>query len=241
MSPQQAILEVTDANVFYGAIHALRDVSLRVNEGEIVTMIGANGAGKTTTLATVCSLMRPKTGSVRYRGKDSTRLTPHELARQGLVMAPEGRGIFPNLSVDENLRLGAFNRKDKDQIRKDMLNAYEVFPRLEERRKQKGGTLSGGEQQMLAIARALMAKPQLLLLDEPSLGLAPLIVQTIFDTIDRVNKEGVTILLVEQNANIALKHSHRAYVIEAGEVAIEGESAALLKDPRVKAAYLGEG
>jgi len=240
MTDTAPILEVTDANVFYGAIHALRDVSLRVMPGEVVTMIGANGAGKTTTLATICALLRPRSGKVTYQGRDITRASTFELVRSGLVMAPEGRGIFPNLSVEENLTLGAYSRKDKDTIRKDLQRGYDIFPRLAERRKQKGGTLSGGEQQMLAIARALMSQPKLLLLDEPSLGLAPLIVQTIFDTIDLVNKEGVTILLVEQNAMIALKHSHRAYVIEAGSVAIEGESAALLKDPRVKAAYLGE-
>jgi branched-chain amino acid transport system ATP-binding protein len=235
------ILEVTDVNVFYGAIHALRDVSLRVMPGEVVTLIGANGAGKTTTLATICGLLRPRTGTVLYQGKDVTRTGAAELVHRGLVMAPEGRGIFPALSVEENLTLGAYCQKDRAAERQDRARAFEIFPRLAERRKQKGGTLSGGEQQMLAIARALMARPRLLLLDEPSLGLAPLIVQTIFETIDAVNREGVTVLLVEQNANIALKHSHRAYVIESGSVAIEGSSRELLTDPRIKAAYLGEG
>jgi len=237
----EPVLELNDINVYYGAIHALRDVSLTVNEGEVVTLIGCNGAGKTTTLTTICGLMRTRTGSVRYRGQDVTSAATHKLVKQGLVMAPEGRGIFPNLSVEENLRIGAYARSDKPGVEKDLKHAYEIFPRLEERKRQKGGTLSGGEQQMLAIARSLMSQPKVLLLDEPSLGLAPLIVQTIFETIDKVNKEGVTILLVEQNARIALKHSDRAYVIESGEISIEGNSADLLTDPRVKAAYLGEG
>jgi branched-chain amino acid transport system ATP-binding protein len=235
------ILELNDINVYYGAIHALRGVTLSVRQGEVVTLIGANGAGKTTTLATACGLMRSRTGSVRYAGTDIGKAATHELVAQGLVMAPEGRGIFPNLSVEENLRIGAYACKDKAAIEISLQHGYEIFPRLAERKKQKGATLSGGEQQMLAIARSLMSQPRLLLLDEPSLGLAPLIVQTIFETIDRVNKEGVTILLVEQNARIALKHSHRAYVIESGEITMEGESARLLDDPRVKAAYLGEG
>jgi branched-chain amino acid transport system ATP-binding protein len=241
LAATSAILELADVNVYYGAIHALKGVSLTVAEGEVVTLIGANGAGKTTTLATICGLMRPKAGSVTYRGRDISRTATHELVAQGLVMAPEGRGIFPNLTVDENLRIGAYAVKDKAAIARSLAHGYEIFPRLAERKKQKGGTLSGGEQQMLSIARSLMSQPKLLLLDEPSLGLAPLIVQTIFATIDRVNKEGVTILLVEQNARIALKHSHRAYVIENGEIGIQGNSADLLSDPRVKAAYLGEG
>jgi branched-chain amino acid transport system ATP-binding protein len=241
LAATDSILELTNVDVYYGAIHALKSVSLAVAQGEVVTLIGANGAGKTTTLATICGLMRPKTGAVRYRGADITRVPTHELVREGLVMAPEGRGIFPNLTVEENLRIGAYSCKDKAAIERNLKHGFEIFPRLAERRKQKGGTLSGGEQQMLAIARSLMSQPKLLLLDEPSLGLAPLIVQTIFQTIDRVNKEGVTILLVEQNARIALKHSHRAYVIESGEISIEGKSADLMNDPRVKAAYLGEG
>ena len=237
----EPVLQLADVNVFYGAIHALKGVSLTVAEGEVVTLIGANGAGKTTTLATICGLMRPKTGALTYRGRDITRVATHELVSQGLVMAPEGRGIFPNLTVEENLRIGAYACKDKVAIARNLAHGYEIFPRLAERKKQKGGTLSGGEQQMLSIARSLMSQPKLLLLDEPSLGLAPLIVQTIFATIDRVSKEGVTILLVEQNARIALKHSHRAYVIESGEISIDGKSADLMNDPRVKAAYLGEG
>jgi branched-chain amino acid transport system ATP-binding protein len=236
----ERILELSNINVYYGAIHALRDVSLHVDAGEVVTLIGANGAGKTTTLSTICGLMRSKGGDVRYMGESIASEHTYKLVSRGLVMAPEGRGIFPNLSVEENLKLGAYARSDKDGIASDLANAYEVFPRLGERKRQKGGTLSGGEQQMLSIARALMAQPKLLLLDEPSLGLAPLIVQTIFETIDRINRKGVTILLVEQNANIALKHSHRAYVIESGTIEIEGRSDQLRTDPRVKAAYLGE-
>ncbi|MBZ0136529.1 MAG: ABC transporter ATP-binding protein [Planctomycetes bacterium] len=234
------ILELDDINVYYGAIHALKGISLKVEQGEVVTLIGTNGAGKTTTLATICGLMRSKTGTLKYAGQDISKCATHRLVCDGLVMAPEGRGIFPNLTVGENMRIGAYACKDKVAIEKNLAHGYEVFPRLAERKRQKGGTLSGGEQQMLAIARSLMSQPKLLLLDEPSLGLAPLIVKTIFETIDRVNKDGVTILLVEQNANIALKHSDRAYVIESGEIAIEGKSADLLIDPRVKAAYLGE-
>ncbi len=234
------ILELDGINVFYGAIHALRDVSLHVNAGEVVSLIGANGAGKTTTLATICGLLRARTGGVHYAGEEVSRVPTHRLVERGLVMAPEGRGIFPNLTVEENLKIGAYARKDKPAVAADLAQAYDIFPRLAERKRQKGGTLSGGEQQMLSIARALMSAPKLLLLDEPSLGLAPLIVQTIFETIDRVNEQGVTILLVEQNANIALKHSHRAYVIESGSIEIQGASAELRNDPRVKAAYLGE-
>lgn len=236
----EAILELKSINVFYGAIHALRNVSLHVNAGEVVTLIGANGAGKTTTLATICGLLRARSGEVRYAGQDISSAQTHRLVESGLVMAPEGRGIFPNLTVEENLRIGAYARKDKPAVASDLAHAYDIFPRLAERKRQKGGTLSGGEQQMLSIARALMSAPKLLLLDEPSLGLAPLIVQTIFETIDRVNEKGVTILLVEQNANIALKHSHRAYVIESGCIEIEGASTELRSDPRVRAAYLGE-
>jgi branched-chain amino acid transport system ATP-binding protein len=236
----EAMLELVDLNVYYGAIHALRGVSLRVNPGEVVTLIGANGAGKTTTLAAACGLLKSRTGDVRYAGASIAGVPTHQLVARGLVMAPEGRGIFPALSVEENLRLGAYSRRDKPAIEKDLQRGFDIFPRLAERKRQKGGTLSGGEQQMLAIARALMARPKLLLLDEPSLGLAPLIVQTIFETIDTISKEGVTILLVEQNANIALKHSHRAYVIESGSIEFAGTSAELRSDPRVKAAYLGE-
>ena len=237
----QPVLELHDINVYYGAVHALRGVSLDVHEGEVVTLIGGNGAGKTTTLATICGLLRPRSGRVFYRDEEITAAPTHGLVARGLVMAPEGRGIFPNLTVEENLLIGAYARRDKAAIRADMQRGFELFPRLAERKKQKGGTLSGGEQQMLSIARALMARPMMLLLDEPSLGLAPLVIQTIFSTIDRINKDGVTILLVEQNANVAFKHSHRAYVMETGEIQFSGPSAELARDSRVKAAYLGEG
>ncbi|KAA0207775.1 ABC transporter ATP-binding protein [bacterium] len=235
----EPLLIVEKVDVYYGAVQALRGVSLQVHEGEVVTLIGCNGAGKTTTLNTICGLLRPRLGRVLYQGNDISRRPAHELVRQGLVMAPEGRGIFPNLTVAENMDLGAFTRSDKAGIAADLERGYALFPRLRERINQKAGTLSGGEQQMLAIARALMARPRLLLLDEPSLGLAPLLVKTIFETIDRINGEGVSILLVEQNANAALKHSRRAYVLQSGEICQEGSSEALRDDPAVRAAYLG--
>lgn len=236
----QPLLQVDSIDVFYGAVQALRAVSLTVNAGEVVTLIGGNGAGKTSTLAAICGLLRPARGHISYCGEDIAKTPTHELVRKGLVMAPEGRGIFPNLTVAENMDLGAFTRSDKPGIRADLERGYTLFPRLRERAKQKAGTLSGGEQQMLAIARALMARPKLLLLDEPSLGLAPLLVKTIFATIDLINAEGVSILLVEQNANAALKHSKRAYVLQTGEICKSGESEALRNDPAVRAAYLGE-
>jgi len=236
----QPLLQVDSIDVFYGAVQALRAVSLTVNAGEVVTLIGGNGAGKTSTLAAICGLLRPARGHISYCGEDIAKTPTHELVRKGLVMAPEGRGIFPNLTVAENMDLGAFTRSDKPGIRADLERGYTLFPRLRERAKQKAGTLSGGEQQMLAIARALMARPKLLLLDEPSLGLAPLLVKTIFATIDLINAEGVSILLVEQNANAALKHSTRAYVLQTGEICKSGESEALRNDPAVRAAYLGE-
>ena len=236
----EALLTVESIDVFYGAVQALRGVSLTVNAGEVVTLIGSNGAGKTTTLNAVCGLVRPRAGRVLYRAVDIARTPTHELVKQGLVMAPEGRGIFPNLTIAENMDLGAYTRSDKAGIKADAERGYTLFPRLKERINQKAGTLSGGEQQMLAIARALMARPKLLLLDEPSLGLAPLLVKTIFDTIDAINKEGVSILLVEQNANAALKHSKRAYVLQTGTICKQGDSEALRTDPAVRAAYLGE-
>ncbi len=236
----EPLLSVESIDVFYGAVQALRAVSLSVNAGEVVTLIGSNGAGKTTTLNAICGLARPRAGRVLYRGADIAKTPTHELVKQGLVMAPEGRGIFPNLTIAENMDLGAYTRSDRAGIKADAERGYTLFPRLKERINQKAGTLSGGEQQMLAIARALMARPKLLLLDEPSLGLAPLLVKTIFDTIDAINKEGVSILLVEQNANAALKHSKRAYVLQTGSVVKEGESEALRNDTAVRAAYLGE-
>jgi branched-chain amino acid transport system ATP-binding protein len=235
-----ALLELEAVDVHYGAIHALRGVSFRVTEGEIVTLIGANGAGKTTTLRAVSGMLKPSAGKIRYQNEEIGGFKPHKLVARGLCHAPEGRGIFPNLTVTENLRLGAFLRRDTIEIAKDEERGYTLFPRLKERRTQPAGTLSGGEQQMLAIARALMARPKLLLLDEPSLGLAPQIVETIFAIIQEVNKAGVTILLVEQNAHLALGIAHQAYVLETGSVVQSGTGAALLKSPEIRKAYLGE-
>ena len=235
-----ALLELTGVDVHYGAIHALRGVSFKVTEGEIVTLIGANGAGKTTTLRSVSGMLKPTAGSIRYQNEEIAGLKPHKLVARGLCHAPEGRGIFPNLTVTENLRLGAFLRRDSAEIAKDEEKGFGLFPRLKERRSQSAGTLSGGEQQMLAIARALMARPKLLLLDEPSLGLAPQIVETIFAIIQEINKAGVTILLVEQNAHLALGIAHQACVLETGSVVQSGTGAELLKSPEIRKAYLGE-
>jgi branched-chain amino acid transport system ATP-binding protein len=234
-----AILEVRDLNVSYGAIKALKGVSLSLSEGEIVTLIGANGAGKTTTLRAIMGLVPASGGEVRYRG-EPTRSTPtHRLVRQGLVLVPEGRIVFANLTVQENLEMGAYARRDSG-IASDFEKVYTLFPRLKERLKQTAGTLSGGEQQMLAIGRALMSKPRVLLLDEPSLGLAPIVVHAIFEAIEEIHRAGVPVLLVEQNANAALRHSKRAYVLETGTVALEGTSAEVAANPKVKEAYLGE-
>lgn len=235
-----ALLEVSNLGVKYGAIQALHSVSLRVEPGEIVTLIGSNGAGKTTTLRTISGLVRGVSGSkVVFDGTDITKMAPHEIVKRGLVQSPEGRGVFPQMSVAENLELGAFTRTDRAGIEKDRERGLTLFPRLRERLKQPAGTLSGGEQQMLAMARALLARPKLLLLDEPSLGLAPQVVQTIFKIIGEINREGVTVLLVEQNANMALKVAHRAYVLEVGRVTMEGEAAVLAKSDDVRRAYLG--
>jgi branched-chain amino acid transport system ATP-binding protein len=234
------VLTLTDVNVFYGAIHALRGVSLTVGRGEVVTLIGANGAGKSTTLRAITGLLTPRSGSIKFQGEEITGLPPHKLVGRGIAMAPEGRGIFANLTVLENLEIGAYLVKDKARIRQDMERGFTLFPRLKERMKQHAGTLSGGEQQMLAIARALMSRPSLLLLDEPSLGLAPLVCHTIFATIDEITAAGTTVLLVEQNANAALKHSQRAYVLETGAVAFSGTAADVAADPRVREAYLGD-
>jgi branched-chain amino acid transport system ATP-binding protein len=235
-----ALLELDAVDVHYGAIHALKGVSFQVTEGEIVTLIGANGAGKTTTLRAVSGMLKPSAGSIRYQNDEIAGLKPHKLVARGLCHAPEGRGIFPNLSVTENLRLGAFLRRDSAGIAEDEERGFSLFPRLKERRSQSAGTLSGGEQQMLAIARALMAKPKLLLLDEPSLGLAPTVVEKIFSIIQEINKAGVTILLVEQNAHLALGIAQKAYVLETGTVVQSGTGAALLKSPEIRKAYLGE-
>lgn len=234
------MLTLENISVNYGAIEALTDISLNVNQGEVVTLIGANGAGKTTTLRTITGLLEPKSGRIVYEGKKISGMSPHKLVPMGIAMSPEGRGVFANLTVRENLEMGAYIRNDKKSIADDMERGFALFPRLKEREQQKSGTLSGGEQQMLAIARALMSRPRLLLLDEPSLGLAPLLVHTIFEAIDRIRAEGATILLVEQNANAALHHSDRAYVLETGRIVMQGISKELAQDPRVKEAYLGE-
>ncbi|MDQ3801240.1 MAG: ABC transporter ATP-binding protein [Acidobacteriota bacterium] len=234
------MLTLENVSVSYGAIEALTGISLHVEQGEVVTLIGANGAGKTTTLRTITGLLEPKSGRVVYEGREINGVPAHRLVPMGMVMSPEGRGVFANLSVRENLEMGAYIRKDKAGIAKDMERGFRMFPRLKEREQQKAGTLSGGEQQMLAMARALMSRPRLLLLDEPSLGLAPLVVHTIFEAIEEIRGEGTTILLVEQNANAALHHSDRAYVLETGRIVMEGDSKTLANDPRVKEAYLGE-
>ena len=234
------MLTLENVNAYYGGIHALRDVSLRVDAGEVVTLIGANGAGKSTTLRAITGLLTPRSGRIRFEGVDIIGTPAHQLVARGISMAPEGRGIFANLTVLENLEMGAYRVRDQARIRHDIERAFTLFPRLRERIKQRSGTLSGGEQQMLAIARALMSRPKLLLLDEPSLGLAPLVCHTIFMTIDEIKAAGTTVLLVEQNANAALKHSDRGYVLETGAVTLEGSAAAIAGDPRVREAYLGE-
>jgi branched-chain amino acid transport system ATP-binding protein len=239
-APDTPMLTLDRVNVFYGAIHALRNVSLTVNSGEVVTLIGANGAGKSTTLRAITGLLTPKSGGVRFEDQDITGCPAHKLVARGISMAPEGRGVFANLTVLENLEMGAYLTKNKATIRRDLDRGFTLFPRLKERTKQRAGTLSGGEQQMLSIARALMSHPKLLLLDEPSLGLAPLVCHTIFSTIDEIKAEGTTVLLVEQNANAALKHSDRGYVLETGEVILEGSAAEIAGNPRVREAYLGE-
>lgn len=233
------MLEMIDVNVYYGAVHALKGISLKVNEGEIVTLIGANGAGKTTTLKTISGVLKPKVGKVTFDGKDLSKVNASNMVSLGMAHVPEGRRIFANMSIMENLEMGAFSRKDKAEIKKDYGKIFDTFPRLLERKNQMAGTLSGGEQQMLAIGRALMSRPKLLLLDEPSMGLAPLVVKQIFSIIEDINKNGTTVLLVEQNASMALKVAHRAYVIQNGYVEMEGDASELLNDESVKSAYLG--
>src|SRR5438046_6021079 len=234
-----AMLELEDVHTFYGNIEALKGISLTVEEGEIVTLIGSNGAGKSTTLRAISGLTPPRVGSIRFKGKNIGETPPQEIVRMGISLSPEGRHIFPRMSVRENLDLGAYLRKDSNGIGQDMDRVYELFPRLKEREKQKAGTMSGGEQQMLAIGRALMAQPKLLLLDEPGLGLAPILVERIYESIAEINKQGTTILLVEQNANFALEVSNRGYVLETGTIAVTDESHALLENPEVQRAYLG--
>ncbi len=236
-----AMLEVEQIRAAHGAIEVLHGISLKVQVGEIVTLIGANGAGKTTTLTCISGLHKPKAGKITFEGKDLLPLPAHQIVTCGIAHCPEGRRVFPRLSVAENLALGAYIRDDKDGIRQDLEKIFGLFPVLLERRAQLAGTLSGGEQQMLAVGRAMMIRPRLLLLDEPSLGLAPLIVQRIFDVILELNRQGTTILLVEQNARMALKIASRAYVLETGSVIAEGTGAELLADPKVQAAYLGDG
>ncbi|WP_022666681.1 ATP-binding cassette domain-containing protein [Desulfospira joergensenii] len=237
----QPILELKNVHSGYGSIKALKGVSLKVIPGEIVAIIGANGAGKSTTLMTICGIVSAEKGEIFYEGQRINKVSPEKLPTMGLCQVPEGRRIFPRLSVEENLILGAFYRNDKEGIAKDIQHAYDLFPILGERRRQEGGTLSGGEQQMLAIARALMTKPKLLLLDEPSLGLAPIIIQQIFDIIATINREeGTTILLVEQNANLALQAASRGYVVETGEITLEDKASALMENPKIREAYLGE-
>jgi branched-chain amino acid transport system ATP-binding protein len=234
------MLKLENISVSYGAIEALTGVSMHVGKGEVVTLIGANGAGKTTTLRTITGLLEPREGRVVFEGDDISGEPTHKLVARGISMSPEGRGVFANLTVRENLQMGAYLNRNKKEVAADMERAFTMFTRLKERESQKAGTLSGGEQQMLAIGRALMSRPRLLLLDEPSLGLAPLVVHTIFEAIDVISNEGTTILLVEQNAHAALGHSDRAYVLETGRIVMEGPSAELAADPRIKEAYLGE-
>ncbi|MFJ5621707.1 ABC transporter ATP-binding protein [Peribacillus loiseleuriae] len=233
------MLKVEDIHVYYGNIHALKGVSLEINEGEIVTLIGANGAGKSTLLKTISGLLKPKQGKIVFEGKQIAAKAAQTIVKQGISHVPEGRRVFANMTVGENLELGAFLRKDKKGIKQDMEMVYDLFPRLLERLKQQAGTLSGGEQQMLAMGRALMAKPRLLLLDEPSMGLAPLLVKTIFRIIEEINVTGTTVLLVEQNANLALSIADRAYVMETGRIVLSGNAEELTSSEKVKMAYLG--
>lgn len=233
------MLELTDVHTYYGSIHALKGISLKVDDGEIVTLIGSNGAGKTTTLRTIQGLLRPRSGSIKLDDLELHKLPSHQVAAKGIAQSPEGRMIFPRMSVLENLEMGAYARTDKDGIQQDLERVFGLFPRLKERIKQKGGTLSGGEQQMLAMGRALMARPRILLLDEPSMGLSPILVDLIFDTIVAINKEGTTILLVEQNALMALSIAHRGYVIQTGEIILTDNAAKLQENEMVQKSYLG--
>jgi branched-chain amino acid transport system ATP-binding protein len=234
------MLSVENLSVNYGAINALKDISFEISQGEIVALIGANGAGKSTILNTISGVVEPKAGKITYNNKDITKMLPHEVVKLGISQIPEGRRVFPNMSVLENLEMGAYIRSDKQGIRQDMAEVFLKFPRLAERKKQLAKTLSGGEQQMLAMGRALMARPQLLLMDEPSMGLAPILVEEIFHIITEINQTGTTVLLVEQNAHMALSIAARAYVLETGEIVLKGEASALAANPEVRRAYLGE-
>ncbi len=234
-----ALLELTDVHTYYGAIHALRGVTFEVEEGEIVTLIGANGAGKSTTLRTICGQLIPRSGEITLRGQRIDRKPPHEIVELGVCQSPEGRRLFSRMSVHENLEMGAFSRNDKVSIAADFERVYGLFPRLKEREHQRAGTLSGGEQQMVAIGRALMSAPRVLLLDEPSMGLAPILVEQIFDIIKTINEQGTTVLLVEQNALQALAIANRGYILQTGEIVLADDAASLAKNPAVRAAYLG--
>src|SRR5687767_5008288 len=233
------LLEVTDLHTFYGNIEALKGVSITVDEGEVVTLIGSNGAGKSTTLRSISGLTPPREGTIKFDGTEIGEIPPQEIVQMGVALSPEGRHVFPRMTVRENLELGAYLRKDRDGIDRDRDRVYALFPRVKERERQKGGTMSGGEQQMLAIGRALMAQPSLLLLDEPSMGIAPILVERIYETIAEINRQGTTILLVEQNANFALEVSSRGYELETGKVTVTDKSASLRKNPEVQRAYLG--
>ncbi len=235
-----SLLELRNVHTYYGHIHALKGISLRVEEGEIVTLIGSNGAGKTTTLRTISGLARAREGEILFQGRPIHRLAPHEIVALGVGHVPEGRRVFPRLTVEENLEIGAYLEKDRKVVQARKEEVFALFPRLYERRHQKGGTLSGGEQQMLAIGRALMQNPRILLMDEPSMGLAPVLVEFIFEIIQKLNREGKTILLVEQNARLALEVAHRGYVLATGEILLEGEARELTRNPEVQRAYLGE-
>ncbi|MCE2723297.1 MAG: ABC transporter ATP-binding protein [Burkholderiales bacterium] len=235
-----SLLSLNNVHIGYGGIKAVKGIQLHVDEGELVALIGANGAGKTTTLKAISGLLKPTAGELLYQGQSLVGVVPHRISQQGLALVPEGRGVFPGLTIEENLAMGAYCRNDKAGIASDMEIAYQRFPRLKERAKQTAGTLSGGEQQMLAISRALLSRPKLLLLDEPSMGLSPIMVQKIFAVVREVAASGVTILLVEQNAKLALQVSNRAYVMDGGVISFEGDSRSLLTDPRVREAYLGE-
>ncbi|HEY6961565.1 MAG TPA: ABC transporter ATP-binding protein [Gaiellaceae bacterium] len=234
------MLEIEGIHTYYGSIHALKGISLTVNDGEIVTLLGANGAGKTTTLRSINGLNRPRQGHIRFQGTDITSTPAHEIVKRGIAQSPEGRRLFPRMSVTENLEMGAFQRTDRSEIKDDMDRVFDLFPRLQERRNQKAGTMSGGEQQMCAIGRALMARPKLLLLDEPSLGLAPIFVERIFEIVKTINEQGTSILLVEQNALMALDAADRGYVLETGRIALADDAAALKTNEQVRKTYLGE-
>ena len=234
------MLELSNVDVAYGGIRAVRKLSLHVNQGELVSLIGANGAGKSTTLRAICGLVPLAGGSIHYQGQSLSGQPVYSMVRLGLVMVPEGRGFFPHLTIEENLQMGAYSRNDKDVVAKDLEQVYTRFPRMAERRKQTAGTLSGGEQQMLAMGRAILSRPKLLLLDEPTMGLAPIMVDRIFEVIEDISRQGVTILLIEQNARLALEVSQRGYVLESGELTLQGPAQELLHDPKVRAAYLGE-